>query len=373
MSETTQEYKRSEIRAGIVIIASVVLLIFATVVVGNIGNIFAKTQKLTVTFMDIQGLKVGDPVLVMGVTSGNVTQIDTTQIPDTVTGKPVPRVKIQAKFRYEADLTEDTNIAIEKSLTGNTFLKIEPGTGAAIAEGKVMVGTDAMPVTDLANKVGQIAKRIDTFLNDITGRDISDSIRAVMFNFRDLSGSLKAVAASLGKSIPESERSLVSAIKNVDEVTSSIKEVVTKNKSGISETFTNVRDVSRNISSASDKVNVILTQGEPHIKSSLANVDKSTSNLKTLTREVRWQPWVLLNKPDSVEIKERSLYNSALEMSEGAETLYAAVKELKANADGAKQSPPSREELLKAMKTISDNLEKLRKAQDKLWTELEKK
>ena len=85
---------------------------------------------------------------------------------------------------------------------------------------------------------------------------------------------------------------------------------------------------------------------------------------------MRWQPWVLLNKPDETEIRERSVYNSALEFSEGAENLNSSVKELSGIASQSGSNPEQSARLKKLLEQISENLQKSADLERKIWADL---
>lgn len=371
-------HSRSEIKAGAVIVIAMALTAIVTVAAGRFGEFTKKKQTIQVLFTDVQGLKVDDPVQVMGLERGKVLSIDVASFTD-VTGAVIPAVRVTAKVVYPEPFAEDTKITIDRTLTGNTVLKVEPGRDKVkIADGKDIMGLGAISITELANKAGVMAKRLDDFLADITDRSISASIKATMMNLKGISEDAKTVTASLSHSIPGIEKSLVSGVSNLDNISASLKYAISGNKEKISDTISNVHAVSKSVVNITGNVDRIVDKNQDKIESMLVNLEKSSSNLKTLTREVRWQPWVLLNKPDEVEIRERSVYNSALEFSEGAENLNATVKHLVKliAAESRSDTPLSKEreeELKRLMAQIRENLDKSAALERKIWSTLHDK
>lgn len=361
---------RSEVKAGIVILISLFLFGGVLVSVGKFGEIFKKKQKVVVLFSDVQGLKVDDPVQFMGLERGRVDSIEVSHYQDEA-GFTLPAIEVTAQLTYADALPADSKITVDRSLTGNTALKIEPGRSKdVLASGQKFMGLGAVSMTEIASKAGVMAKRLDEFLSDLTSRDMSGSIRAVISNLKQVSMDAKLVTSSLGQSIPSTEKNLVSAMKNIADVAKTVDDVVAGNKDKLNGMVKSLASTTASIAKASNNLDLILEKNRDKIGGSLAHVEKATSNLKALTREVRWQPWVLLNKPDEVEIKERSVYNSALEFSEGAETLNNTVKELLQyvnNKDGSKDNQKKYAEILSK---IHENLEKSEALERKLWVSL---
>ena len=366
---------RSEVKAGIVILISLFLCAVVITTIGKYDDLFKKKQKVEVLFSDVQGLKVDDPVQFMGLERGRVTSIEISHHQDEA-GFSSPMIQVIAQLYYSDSLPGDSRITVDRSLTGNTVLKIEPGKSKEpLASGKKFMGVGAVSMTEIASKAGVMAKRLDEFLADLTDRDMSGSIRAVISNLKQVSADARTVTASLGQSIPNTEKSLISTMKNLSETSKVVNDVVVGNKDKLQGIVKNAAKSSESVSRATASLDTLLEKNGEKISGSLAHVEKATSNLKALTREVRWQPWVLLNKPDEVEIKERSVYNSALEFSEGAENLNNTVKELLALINDSKGIQPenhkdTQKKYSELLSKIHENLEKSEALERKIWASL---
>jgi ABC-type transporter Mla subunit MlaD len=361
---------RSEVKAGAVIVVSFILFLVVVVSAGHFSQMFKKKQVLHVLFSDVQGLKVDDPVQVMGMEQGKVQSMGVYQYKDE-SGLLVPMVEIVADVVYPDSFPQDTKITIDRSLTGNTALKIDPGRAKErFAPDQMIMGLGAVSVTELANKAGIMTKRLDDFLADLTDKNISGAVRALVINLKQISEQAKSVTSSLAQSIPGTEKNLMASLSNVEKISHSVEQLVGDNKGKIAEMIQDLKTSAGSISGATRAVEKVVVKNEDKIHGTLANIEKATSNIKTLTREVRWQPWVLLNKPDEVEIKERSIYNSALEFSEGAESLSSTVKQLLVLVNSRDQSAEGQQRYQKLMNQIHENLEKSTNLERKLWSNL---
>ena len=361
---------RSEVKAGAVIVVSFILLLMVVISAGRFSQMFKKKQTLHVLFSDVQGLKVDDPVQVMGLEQGKVQSMGVYQYKDEV-GLVIPMVEITAEVAYSEAFPKDSKITIDRSLTGNTALKIEPGRETEkFAVDQKVIGLGAVSVSDLANKAGIMTKRLDDFLADLTDKNISGAVRTLVINLKQISEQAKSITSSLAQSIPGTEKNLMISLRNIEKISQTMDQLVFSNKDKIAGMIQNLNSSAESVASATKGVEKVIAKSEDKIHGTLANVEKATSNIKVVTREVRWQPWILLNKPDEVEIKERSIYNSALEFSEGAESLNSTVKQLLVLVNSRDQSPESQDRYKNLVSQIHENLDKSTALERKLWSTL---
>src|SRR5687767_15645116 len=76
-NEKTKALTWTELRVGLLAIASLVILAFTTLYIGSGGGSpFAKKYTIKVLMSDVNGLKEGAPVRVGGVEVGTVTKVD---------------------------------------------------------------------------------------------------------------------------------------------------------------------------------------------------------------------------------------------------------------------------------------------------------
>lgn len=365
-------YTRSEVKSGAVVLAAAALCAVALVAAGRWGSLFSKKQTLRVLFSDVQGLKVDDPVQVMGLECGKVRAIAVTRTRDAA-GISIPAVEVVASLAYPEPLAEDTKVLVDCSLTGTTVLKVEPGRSPErLGPDDKLMGSAPVSMTELASKAGVMAKRLDEFIADVTDRNISGAARTALVNLKKVSEDAKTMMASLSQSLPETQSSLSRSIKNIESLSGSLKESLAGHETRISETVVNMHAASRSMARAGDNVDKLIAQDRDSIHAAVANAAKATANMKAMSREVRWKPWVLLHKPTAAELRERGIYNTALEFSEGAESLSAAVKELAAYAREAKgDSAKLDSERFKALAAqVHEDLEKSAALERRLWKDL---
>lgn len=101
------------------------------------------------------------------------------------------------------------------------------------------------------------------------------------------------------------------------------------------------------------------------------NMNAMAENLAAAAREIRRNPWRLLQKPKDKEVESENIYDAARAFAEGASRLDGALIRLAAlraaRPDGVRAGDP---ELKKILDYLKGTFEKFRAAEDALWREL---
>lgn len=166
-----QELRWSQLRVGVtVIVASVVLAVLIFLMSGTAG-IFTRKVTLKAYFQAANGLRVGAPVTLQGVTIGNVSGIRI--VPD----KPGSPVEVTMKLAQGDALKlvkKDSKAGLTSAgVLGDLFVDIDSrtATGAQVAEGDELKSEGATSIEDMV-KAGQgtlqnmdvLLKRMDRIL-----------------------------------------------------------------------------------------------------------------------------------------------------------------------------------------------------------------
>ena len=365
---------RSEIKAGAVILAALLLGGVILVACGNWSSVFKKKQTLHILFTDVQGLQVQDPVQVMGLELGKVTDIEVTHFTDEA-GRRAAAVEVTARMTYAEAFAKDTIVSVNRTLTGATVLTVEPGRAAEkIAPGEKITGAAPVAITELAKKAGSIVRRIDDFVALLADREMAGAAHAAVVNLKETSELAKSVMASLNRSIPAAETGLVNSVKNLEQFTGTVNTSFSGSKDRIADTVVKFQAASESLARAGENADKIMLKSRDPLIHTFSNAEQASANLKALTRQVRWQPWLLLKKPDKASERERGVYNAALDFSEGADSLNDSVKELVFFMDSANAKSGgtgvNTEKFKSLVEQVHGNLEKSVALEQKLWKDL---
>jgi len=194
-------YTKEEVKSGLLISLSIGLLLGLTFIVGKFTT--GKNQTCQIEFGYISGLENNAPVRFAGYEVGKVVRIETRP------GQAYP-ILVTAELEPSTVLKEDSQAFIDTlGMMGEKFLELSPGTveAAPLAPGKVMRGTDPVPMHLLVRKMNLMADRVDQLtlsLNPMMeelnhavaghGEDISKMIANLTetsANIRDMTHDLK--------------------------------------------------------------------------------------------------------------------------------------------------------------------------------------
>ncbi|HBA59482.1 MAG TPA: hypothetical protein DCZ92_01395 [Elusimicrobia bacterium] len=368
---------RSEIKAGAVILGALFLGGLILVASGNWSAAFKKKQTLRILFTDVQGLQVEDPVRVMGLDLGKVTGIEVTHFTDAA-GRRAAAVEVTARVTYAEAFAKDTGVAVDRTLTGITVLTVVPGRAAEkLAPGEKITGLEPVALTELAKTAGTIVRRIDDFVALLADKELAGAAHAAVVNLKETSELARSVMASLNRSIPAAESGIVNSVKNLEQASGTMNTVLAGNKDRIAGTLVNLHAASGSLARTGENADKVMLKSRDPLIRTFANAEKASANLKAVTRQVRWQPWLLLKKPDKASELERGAYNAALDFSEGAESLNDSVKELVAlmAASDARYggSPLNAEKFNALVEQVHKNLEKSVALESRLLKDLTEK
>lgn len=156
---------------GIVFFGTMAFLLWATV---NLTDISMGDQPpLQVYFADAGGIRVGDPVLLLGKPVGKVAQID------FVRERPKDRMRITLRAKEDLALTANSTIQIQDSgVLGGKQVYIDPGQGASRAANMELVGTTS------GNALASAGKFFDG--EGPSGKELRDALTEVRKFFQSL-------------------------------------------------------------------------------------------------------------------------------------------------------------------------------------------
>ena len=133
--------QRNELKAGIFIVVSVILMVVVIISIKGIGRMLEPSQVTTVTFKlsdDVGGLRRGDDVRIGGFKVGVIRNIELLETPAT---QPSLVVEFSVPARFK--IHEDARVNVQSTLTGTSWLNFDSlGSADAplYARGESLVG-----------------------------------------------------------------------------------------------------------------------------------------------------------------------------------------------------------------------------------------
>jgi len=204
MPSSKQSVSFRQLRVGIFVLVTIVILIFLVLNASGDINPFSRKLHLKSRFVDANGLRDGSEVRLAGVKVGKVeriTLLPPSDVPNaprvealltidsTIDGQP-------ASQRIRSDSTAQQG---SPSLLGNEMLiNITPGTaaGSPVQEGAILPSSSSNTVNDFATSGTDLAQRLSKLSDEISGivKDVKNGKGTVgrLFNDEALYNNLNA-------------------------------------------------------------------------------------------------------------------------------------------------------------------------------------
>ena len=134
---------------GIFVVIGLIAIAYMTVNLGNVGFLGEKTYTLIAKFTSVSGLRVGNPVNMLGLEVGRVESFKMDQENQVAV--------VELKIKNGIEIFDDAIASIKtEGLIGDKFISIDAGGGGdLLADGDVI--TDTESPTDIMDLVSKYA------------------------------------------------------------------------------------------------------------------------------------------------------------------------------------------------------------------------
>ncbi len=342
------EYKSSEIKAGMFIFLSLIVLAVFIFMLGDVKERFKPKKNVRVVFNFTVGLEVGAPVRYAGLQVGRVKEID---LLNSLDEEGVDRVIVLAQINPSIKVRRDSIASIKTSgLMGGPYLEIRPGSSSSpvLKEGEQLMGQEPFQFTQMGDMVEEMVFQVRKFtqLADALTTDSRETLKAFKTSLeslnailvdnreeirenlknlarvsRELYNILEGNGARIGeiiehvhsftqkadRLITDREPDFVNIIEQTDGLTHELEALLKENRVGIAELISSMKKdtgtIAKNISSASNSLDetlhqssAILIENRRNILELIQNLNESSRNLKAITADVKRNPWKLIRK-----------------------------------------------------------------------------
>ena len=157
----------TELRVGMLVIASFALLALAIFYVSGESGIFTKKYSVTAYFASANGLRGGAEVWLEGVTIGNV---DTVRISKQADPKKSVEADLKLDESYKNIIRSDSMVTIGTiGLLGDKYVDITRGTeaGQIVAEGGNLQGSEAGDIAKIVTGTSDFVANLDALSTQV--------------------------------------------------------------------------------------------------------------------------------------------------------------------------------------------------------------
>ncbi len=240
MFDAKKELRWSKLKVGLVITIAFLVLCLAVFFAGDIQSLFSKKVELRIQFRDVEGLRKGAPVWILGIEEGSVRDIRL----DPAYGVIVTVAIQQRTLGYLKKNSHATILTM--GLLGDKYIELSTGSPDAnpIQLGDLLKGTTEMGLkqvmetsAEAVGKMSQFINKMDNLVTKIEGGQgtiakllndptLYDNLNRATTRLSALVDDLKSARGTLGLLIqdPSVYNKLLAATSSLDEFSKRINE-----------------------------------------------------------------------------------------------------------------------------------------------------
>lgn len=274
-------YLKEEIKAGVIIVSSLILLSAFTILVGG-THFFEKFDKYYVKLVNSAGLEDGSQVRLGGVRAGRVLSIE----PPRNAGEPVT---ITIGLKPGMAIYEGTKAYISQvGFVGDAYLllSIENTTGKKLKAGDTVPSVESVDFKLLMIKVSDISRSLDKLLIDVDK----------LFSENNVAGVQKAII-SAGLALDELSDFL-------GENKGEMNELIRKSRETIKQAGEAVKAIEQTavkVGNATDSIDNTVSLQSENLSNLLTSLTETTEDLKETLQEIKNKPWSVIYKEGKKE------------------------------------------------------------------------
>lgn len=407
-----------EFRAGLVVLAGLIILALGLFVVSGGFDRFKDKATYTVLFKDGGGIASGDTVRLAGRKIGSVKAVEESdQVHDGVRYAVAVHVEVFA----ESKIPVDSTFLVSQTITGIRSFEIKKGDSAdAATADSVLTGRKLETFEELIDRTASLVQ-----LAYKTVDDIDRSVLKVEKNIIDkidvesIQGKIHSVLDTVGGTVEKLEgkidgwsdkietlltdaseaaregRGLIQDVRRdwpgmrdrantlLDTGTTTLQtydNIGKDNRETVKELLQNLNDASRQVGPAVTKLDELLaevkdtvTQVRPDLAGTLKSARRAMNNFVGATEDLKTAPWKLIKGVSKSESNQVHLYNGARLYVDAASEIRILVDDLDTLRRLGLLNDPSQAATVERLQSeLEDALKKFNEAEDKLNTVLEK-
>lgn len=391
-----------EVWIGLLVLSALVAVLALAGMASDGPGFLASQKTIDVVFRDGQGIRVGSPVRIAGLDSGNVVDLALVE----VEGSLRARVRISLPATLLKKLKQDVKVTISPGLTGMSHVNVvASGTSdVTLVPGQTVQGVESSFFDPIIEQVGlgpQERNHLSHTIAEVrqTVDAVGPRVRQILGAFEDASVNVKDLVDALRPPVEQTVEhvedltrrigatspQIEATIKRIDVLTALVETLLQENRENVKLTLASVKDVSESakdivttkrpqIDRTIDNVDMliargnrvmyqadalvsqgveIVTAGRGDIERSIANVRDATDWADKLVQKIYTNPFVLspFYKPNNEDLRVQAVYDTAQIFSKGAQELHDAAKTLDAIAAKA-GSPEQQQEVQKLQQRV---------------------
>lgn len=392
--------KRSELAAGLFVVLAlgaglaVLLWLGASKIFGIQGQVVYFAAPIERGNL---GLDIGSIVKIGNAWAGEVEEISVDlsnkrTIVRAKLGLKDARVHVNARANAVSEFIGGASIIIEDMGDPNQPLPtlekpvwLVQGASAMLRQAQEMIGFGKEQQTQFqqiladasitAQKVKEITDTLATEMHADKADTLLSQVKKLIVSLQVTADNLAQMSNNL---VPETnKKNPDSLLAKLDLTANSVAEF---SKKDLGEILANLRKASTDVvtmvadlRAVSGTARELVVLNRDSLDGMVSNLSSTAANLNAASKEIRRNPWRLLQQPGDKDVRTQNIYDAVRAFSDGARQLDEALTRLKAlreaQPQGVKVDDP---EVVKVRQHLEETFKKFREAEDALWKELAK-
>ena len=401
------DYDRSEVKVGLVLLVGILLLVtfFAVINRWAVGEHW----QVTTTFANVMGVSRDAIVQYAGRPAGWVKELQYVQGVDPENGQPVARVQLVLAVDRSVPLTTEDLAYIDRSLTGEVVVEIEPhpGTRCTVGEPVVLPSKEVPSFAAVMEGLDQTVTGLSSF-----AKEQRPVVQEALANLRDTFAHAQVATAELETLLAGDKSELRQAIQEFRQFAATGRQVLDENRESLSRTiagagdlFTRfqslladlepklkgsadglqdvtgklqafldehgveVTDTVANFRQLSQDLSELVADNRTRITETLADLRETAATVRATVEDLRRNPWKLVVRPLKEDVYTQNLYDTARALVESSGELARAAEELETLRTGAR-SAEDQTRMEATLQAVREELARSAALQEELWQRL---
>ncbi|MGD0887103.1 MAG: MlaD family protein [Thermodesulfovibrionales bacterium] len=294
-------YLREEIKAGVIIVASFVILSGFVILIGG-SRFFEKSDLYYTQVMNAAGLEKGAQVKLGGVRVGRISDVREPTGP----GKPVT---IEIALKEGTILYKGTKAVVTQiGFVGDIYLllTVDHTTAGRIRAGEEIPSEERTDLGMMMTRLDELSQTVDVLIKDVDRLFNEKNAREI----GQLLGNANKAVVSVSSNVEQVASSLRATTDKIDSVLNEVEEIVKTNKGEVSElirsarkdldkagdTITHIEEAAKTIDAASGSAGKAIDEQSQNLDNLISALTKTTEDLRDVIQEIRRKPWSILYK-----------------------------------------------------------------------------
>ncbi|MEJ5376833.1 MAG: MlaD family protein [bacterium] len=324
------EVFRSEVRSGILILVSAVILAVGIFLISDIRSFWEHKREIVVLFKYADGISKGSPVWYAGMEVGEVTKV-------ALASEREDRIALSLRVEPQVRVRRDSRAYIRSlGMMGAKYVELSPGSpeAAELQPGEWLEGETPVSMSEILETGQRIARGLEETLGEIQGmireiragggipqtvqsaaafleelrqrnRDLESIFRRVdellassQSSMKRLSVSIEGVAQQLNSTLGRGGDELVAFLQELRETNRSLQERMANLEANILPVLGFAREGLMEAKGLVGDARHILDVNDQNLYLLLLQLEETSRHLQALSEDLRAHPWKIVWKGD---------------------------------------------------------------------------